>query len=89
VFSRGEAELFKPLIDDLLARDEYLLFADFPAYLECQQRVSDAYEDRDDWLRKSILNVSRVGYFSSDRAVREYCELIWKAKPLKSTVEKE
>jgi starch phosphorylase len=87
VFSRGEVELFKPVIDDLLTRDEYLLFADFQAYLESQQRVSEAFQDREDWLRKSILNVSRVGYFSSDRAVREYCELIWKAKPLKNTVE--
>jgi glycogen phosphorylase len=77
-FSGGDASLFKPLIDALLYHDEYLLFADFQAYLDCQAAVDKAYQDVEQWTRKSILNVARIGKFSSDRAIREYCEKIWK-----------
>jgi len=80
-FSRGDQSLFRPLIDSLLNHDEYQLFADYQAYVECQDRVSRAFRDRDHWTRMSILNVARVGKFSSDRSIREYCEKIWKVKP--------
>jgi glycogen phosphorylase len=81
-FSGGDTELFRPLVEALLSRDEYLLLADFPAYVACQERVGAAYEDAEDWTRRSILNVARIGKFSSDRAIREYCDKIWNAKPL-------
>ena len=76
-FSAGDTGLFQPLVDNLLDRDEYLLLADFRAYLECQDRVSAAFRDQKNWTKMSILNVARIGKFSSDRAIREYCENIW------------
>ncbi|HSZ10317.1 MAG TPA: glycogen/starch/alpha-glucan phosphorylase [Steroidobacteraceae bacterium] len=79
-FSRGDTELFRPLMDDLLYQDPYLLLADFQAYIDCQNKVSDAYGDVDRWTRMSILNTARSGKFSSDRTIREYCADIWRAK---------
>jgi starch phosphorylase len=74
--------LFEPLVEELLHRDEYLLLADYQAYLECQERVSQAYRDRENWTRMSILNVARSGYFSSDRTIRQYCQEIWHVRPV-------
>ena len=63
-------------------REGYLLFADFQAYVDCQDRVAAAFLDEQAWARMSILNVARMGKFSSDRSIREYCEKIWKVKPV-------
>jgi starch phosphorylase len=82
LFAHGDRELFRPLTDDLLGRDPYLVCADFPAYLDCQGEVGAAFRDRARWDRMSILNVARIGRFSSDRSIREYAEAIWKVKPL-------
>jgi starch phosphorylase len=82
VFSNGDRDLFKPLVDSLLSRDDYLLLADYRAYVDCQERVSRAYRDQKNWTRMSILNVARMGYFSSDRSIREYAEKIWRVKPM-------
>ncbi|MEA3133921.1 MAG: glycogen phosphorylase [Gammaproteobacteria bacterium] len=79
-FSRGDAELFRPLIDGLLYQDPYLLLADFQSYIECQDRVAAAYRDTELWTRMSILNTARSGKFSSDRTIREYCSEIWRVK---------
>jgi starch phosphorylase len=84
-FSNGDRELFRPLIQSLLTRDDYMLLADYQAYVDCQQRVSDAYSDRTNWARMSILNSARVGRFSSDRSIREYCREIWKVTPITRT----
>jgi starch phosphorylase len=81
LFSHGDRELFKPLTDALRFHDPYLVCADFEAYLQTQSEVSMQYKDRQQWTRKSILNVARIGKFSSDRAIREYCEDIWKVSP--------
>ena len=81
-FSAGDREMFRPLVDSLLDRDDYMLLADYQAYVDCQQRVSDAYLDREGWTRMSILNSARVGHFSSDRSIREYCRDIWNVSPL-------
>jgi glycogen phosphorylase len=80
-FARGDRELFRPLVESLLTGDEYMLLADYQAYLDCQQRVSDAYVDQNKWTRMSILNTARVGRFSSDRSIREYCRDIWDVRP--------
>jgi starch phosphorylase len=82
-FSHGEPNLFKPLVDSLLKYDPYMLFADYQSYVNCQELVSQAYKDGDNWTRMSILNMTRMGKFSSDRAIREYCQEIWSAKPVK------
>jgi starch phosphorylase len=82
-FTKGDREIFRPLVDHLLNYDEYMLLADFQAYIDCQNRVSEAYLDSDRWSRMSILNVARSGFFSSDRAIREYCNEIWKVQPVR------
>jgi starch phosphorylase len=81
-FSNGDRGLFQPLVDSLLTRDDYMLLADYQDYVECQERVSQAYADRNAWTRMSILNCARVGRFSSDRSIREYCRDIWKVTPI-------
>jgi len=81
-FSRGDTELFRPLIDGLLYQDPYLVLADFQSYLECQAEVSKTYDDSERWTRMSILNTARSGTFSSDRTISEYCADIWGVKPV-------
>jgi starch phosphorylase len=88
-FSNGDRELFRPLLESLLIRDEYLLFADYQSYIDCQQRVSEAYRDQENWTHMSILNCARVGRFSSDRSIREYCRDIWHVKPVAARREAE
>ena len=82
IFSHGDTELFRPLTNSLVQHDPYLLFADYQPYLESQAAVDHAYRDADHWSRMSILNVARMGKFSSDRSIRDYCEKIWKVSPI-------
>lgn len=82
-FSRGESELFRPLIDGLKYRDQYMVFTDFDAYAEAQSGVDAAYKDVYGWTRKSILNTARSGHFSSDRTIRQYSDEIWKLDPVR------
>jgi glycogen phosphorylase len=81
-FSPDQPGLFRPLVDSLLQHDEYMLLADYRAYIDCQDRVGRLFQDQDAWTRMSILNVARMGYFSSDRSISEYCRDIWKAEPV-------
>jgi starch phosphorylase len=76
-FSRGERNLFAPLTDNLLNNDPFMLLADYQAYVDCQDQVSFAYKDKKRWTLMSILNVARMGKFSSDRSILEYCRDIW------------
>ncbi|MDH3899444.1 MAG: glycogen/starch/alpha-glucan phosphorylase [Gammaproteobacteria bacterium] len=85
VFSNGDTGLFRPLVDSLLMHDEYLLLHDYRSYITCQEQVSRRYADRDAWLRSSILNTARIGKFSSDRAIRQYCEEVWNVQPVVAT----
>jgi starch phosphorylase len=78
-FSRGDPQLFRPLLDGLLWHDPYMVFADFASYADCQQKVSAAYRDVDAWTRMSIVNTARSGKFSSDRTIKEYSTDIWRA----------
>jgi len=82
LFSDGDESLFEPLLDTLLNHDPFFVLADFAAYLECQQRVSGLFRDVEAWSRMSILNTARMGWFSSDRSVQEYCDDIWKVSPV-------
>jgi starch phosphorylase len=81
-FSKGDGNLFKPVTDDLLWHDPFMLIADYPLYVACQDLVSETWKDTGEWNRKAILNVARMGKFSSDRSIRDYCERIWKVKPV-------
>jgi starch phosphorylase len=81
-FSHGDRDLFRPLVDHLLNQDDYLLLADYQAYVDCQDKVDRSYRDRDHWTRMSILNVARIGRFSSDRVIGEYCRDIWNVAPV-------
>jgi starch phosphorylase len=82
-FSRGDRDLFRPLLDHLLEHDSYLLLADYRAYVDAQSEVERAFRDPPRWTRMSILNSARGGKFSSDRAIREYCDKIWKVQPVR------
>ena len=81
-FSHGDRELFKPLVNSLLCHDEYLLLADYRSYIDRQDEVGQIFRDEKRWTRMSILNAARMGKFSSDRAIREYCEKVWRVKSL-------
>ena len=75
--------LFKPLMDNLWNIDPYFLMADFRSYLTAQEKVDELYLDTKSWNRSAILNVARMGKFSSDRAILEYCRNIWHIQPVK------
>jgi starch phosphorylase len=81
-FSRGDTAMFRPLLDSLWQHDPFLVCADHAAYVAAQDQVSAAWADPARWARMSILNVARAGKFSSDRAIREYADRIWGAKPV-------
>lgn len=82
-FSYGDTNVFKPLVDSLLYEDTYFLLADFASYVKMQEEVQNTYKDQEKWTKMSILNVARIGYFSSDRTIKEYCNDIWNAKSYK------
>ena len=77
-----EPGIFRPVTRSLCRRgDHYMLLADFRDYIQTQDRVDAAYQDRNGWNRKAILNVARAGKFSSDRTIREYASEIWHLRP--------
>ena len=82
LFSHGDPTLFRPLTDHLVNHDTFMALADYRAYVDCQQQVSKAWADKGHWDHMSILNVARMGKFSSDRSIRDYAERIWQIKPL-------
>ena len=81
-FSHGDRTLFEPLVNSLLTSDDYMLLADYQSYIDCQDAVSLTYKNQEQWTRMSILNVARIGKFSSDRSIRDYCAEIWKTWPV-------
>lgn len=85
-FSHGDTEVFRPLVDNLRYDDPFLVCADYASYVDCQARVSAAWQDGESWTKMSILNTARSGKFSSDRAIAEYCDDIWKVWPLTVTL---
>lgn len=80
--AHGDTKLFAPLVDNLLKYDPFLVLADYQAYVDCQTQVSALWYDRAAWTRTSILNVARMSKFSSDRSIRDYCEMVWQVKPV-------
>jgi starch phosphorylase len=78
----GDGSVFNPLIDTLTyGGDYYLISEDFDSYLKKQADVDAAFKDKKVWARKSIMCTAGMGFFSSDRAVREYADKIWNMKP--------
>lgn len=86
-FSHLDSKVFKELTDSLLYDDQYLLFADYQSYIDTQAKVEEAFKDQDKWARMSILNTARMGKFSSDRSIREYCDEIWKVESVPVTLD--
>ncbi|MBI3215091.1 MAG: glycogen/starch/alpha-glucan phosphorylase [Mycobacterium sp.] len=81
-FTHGDTEVLRPIVDNLCFHDPFLVLADYRSYVDCQDRVSAAWQDGDTWSRMSILNSARSGKFSSDRAIAQYCEDIWHVDPM-------
>jgi len=86
-FNKKEPGIFKSIVDSLLNVDYYCSLPDYRPYIETQDKVSKLYKDLDKWTQKSILNVARIGKFSSDRSIQEYAKYIWKVKPVKLKIE--
>ena len=84
-FTPGDPGALRPLVDDLLGHDEFLVLADYRSYIDAQDGVDAAWADRDEWARRSILNTARCGFFSSDRAIDDYLRHIWRAAPFPPT----
>ena len=80
-FSQDEPDRFKPIVESLLQHgDNYLLLADYAAYIDCQKKVEIAYRNQQEWVKMAILNVANMGKFSSDRTILQYAKEIWDAK---------
>ncbi len=77
IFARNDRSLFSPIVESIVHYDEYMLLADFRSYAKCQEKVESVWRDQREWARWAILNVARMGFFSSDRSIREYCQRIW------------
>ena len=67
----------------MLQSDPFLVLADYADCVACQERLGAAWNDPECWSRMSILNIARAGKFSSDRAIREYCDTIWNVRPVR------
>lgn len=83
VFSQHEEGIFNDLTNELKNRDYYCLLADFRVYIETQKKVDKLYRDKNNWLKKSVLNAARIGKFSSDRTILDYNEKVWHVDPVK------
>jgi glycogen phosphorylase len=82
-FSPGRPDDAKPVVNRLLTEGEpFLVLADFAAYSVAQDQVDALYVQEDEWSRKAAVNCLNMGYFSSDRSVREYADRIWAVKPV-------
>jgi starch phosphorylase len=82
IFSPDQPALFRPIVESLTTGDRFFVMADSASYLAAQAQIEALYPDRDEWSRRAILNVARMGPFSSDRAVRDYARTVWETVPL-------
>jgi starch phosphorylase len=84
---RGDTEVHRPLVENLTQSDPFLVLADYAPYVACHEQVSEAWADAERWTRMSILNTARSAKFSSDRAIREYCDDIRGVEPVQVRLE--
>ena len=77
-FSHGDQNLFSDLLDNIINHDPFFVLADLEHYVSVQDQVSENWVDRKDWYKKSLKNIARSGFFSSDRSIKDYCQRIWK-----------
>jgi starch phosphorylase len=83
-FAGGEPGVFAPILQSLLGDgDRYFVLADFESYAATQEQVARDYRDAEAWSRRAVLNVARMGFFSADRAIREYAERIWRLEAVR------
>jgi starch phosphorylase len=78
----NEPGLFRPLVENLIRDDPFMVLADYQSYIDCQNAVSALWRDQEEWTRRAILNTARMGKFSSDRSICEYCAQVWKVNPV-------
>jgi glycogen phosphorylase len=86
-FNESDKNLFEPIYDSLVNHgDNYMLLADFEEYMNTQDKVAEKFKDQKEWTKEAIINAARMGFFSSDRTIREYAEDIWNVKPVEIKV---
>ncbi len=81
-FCPGDPDRFKPVVDSLLNSDPYFVMADYQAYIDKQKEVEVLFQDKHKWAEKALLNIARMGYFSSDRTIKEYASKVWGLEPV-------
>ena len=82
IFSPGEPGIFKPIFQNIMTSDYYLLLSDIGSYIDIQAKVGKDFLNKASWGKKAILNVAHSGKFSSDRTIAEYAKDIWDVKPV-------
>jgi glycogen phosphorylase len=78
----GDPTMFSGLLEAITQHgDYYLVSDDFESYCKTQDLIDETYKDQEEWVTKTIISVSRMGFFSSDRCILEYAEGIWNVEP--------
>ena len=77
LFSNGDVMLYQPILDSIHGGDWFMVGSDFDNYVDTQGKVSDLWQDTGSWTAKAIQNTVHMGWFSSDRTIREYARDIW------------
>ena len=77
-FSNGDKNSFNNLVSNIMNKDPFCVCADFADYCRAQNVVDTTWGNREEWNRKSLMNIARSGFFSSDRSIQDYCDTIWK-----------
>ena len=73
---------FSPIVESLLNNDYYFVLADLEAFNKAMHQAEEDYVHKEKWVKKALMNVARIGYFSSDRSISEYAKNIWHVKPV-------
>ncbi|XP_059574407.1 glycogen phosphorylase, muscle form isoform X2 [Alligator mississippiensis] len=85
-FSPRQPDLFKDVVNMLMNHDRFKVFADYEAYIKCQEQVSALYKNTREWTRTAIRNIAASGKFSSDRTIAQYAREIWGVEPTRAKI---